>query len=226
MRRPRPSAQGPPRDTQPPYRAPAAPAAVSHPSLRLPLCLPTPNGRQGPPAALRACACTETTSPPSPPHTPAPPRPCLTAQGLKARLPPSARALYYKDLIGNVSSSNTRRSLKEVGRVCCVCMCVCWGSGVFACAYVCVCPRACCQTLLRSGPLYAPTAREHACQTASPVVRLPSRRHARAPSRPAFTAETSSTPQTHGNAQTAVDISLRYPLMGGWKADFLLGALD
>ena len=56
-------------------------------------------------------------------------------QGLRARLPPQARSLYYRDLIGNVSSSSTRRSAKE----------------------------------------------------------------------------------------TAVDLQLRYPLMGGWKADFVLG---
>lgn len=56
-------------------------------------------------------------------------------QQLKARLPPSAHSLYYRDLIGNVSSSNTRKSFKE----------------------------------------------------------------------------------------TVVEINLRYPLMGGWEADFVLG---
>ncbi|GBF90218.1 hypothetical protein Rsub_03351 [Raphidocelis subcapitata] len=56
-------------------------------------------------------------------------------QMLRARLPPSAHSLYYRDLIGNISSSNTRRSAKE----------------------------------------------------------------------------------------TVVDLSLRYPLMGGWKTDFVLG---
>ncbi|KAI8470184.1 MAG: Ribophorin I-domain-containing protein [Monoraphidium minutum] len=56
-------------------------------------------------------------------------------QDLRAKLPPSARHLYYKDLIGNVSSSRTRQGAKE----------------------------------------------------------------------------------------TVVDLSLRYPLMGGWKADFVLG---
>jgi oligosaccharyltransferase complex subunit alpha (ribophorin I) len=54
---------------------------------------------------------------------------------VRARLPPAARSLYYRDLIGNISSSATR----------------------------------------------------------------------------------------HGAKETIVDISLRYPLVGGWKTDFVLG---
>lgn len=39
---------------------------------------------------------------------------CPTFQDVRAVLPPSARSLYYVDLIGNISSSNTRKTVQAV----------------------------------------------------------------------------------------------------------------
>lgn len=39
---------------------------------------------------------------------------CATVQDVRAKLPGPAHSLYYKDLIGNISSSNTVHSPKQV----------------------------------------------------------------------------------------------------------------
>jgi len=49
-------------------------------------------------------------------------------QELKAKLPPSAHSLYYVDQIGNVSTSDVRKTSAEVRRLEGLCACACLGT--------------------------------------------------------------------------------------------------